>query len=192
MHYEPYALWGVPEYVSDKLVSVEDLCKPEILDKMVMMIQGIGLGAGITRFSMEMMKQYGLENAGYRFYRGTQEECIAVFEGAVKEKKWVVVPLWHPQFLHDIYKIRELKDPKGLLGGRDRAVLLANTEHLHALFSKEEIVVLDNIKMTNAIISHLDYQINRDDKTPYQAAKEWFDNTAECQQWFKQFQGESK
>ena len=164
---------GVPDYVTEELSSVEDLLKPEVEEKMIKVIQGIGPGAGITRFSLEMMKQYGLENAGYRFETGTQDACIAAFENAVKKKQWVVVPLWHPQFLHNTYKIRDLKDSKGLLGGKDKAVLLVRVKSLNTLFSEEEIKVLDNIKLSNAVVSHLDYLINRENKTAYQTAKEW-------------------
>ncbi len=35
LHYEPYALWGVPDYVPEALVSeVSDLTKPEVVAKM--------------------------------------------------------------------------------------------------------------------------------------------------------------
>lgn len=173
LHYEPYALWGVPEYVTDELNSIEDLLKPEVQERMVKVIQGINPGAGITRFSIKMMKEYGLNKAGYTFHFGTQEACFSAFEEAVKEKKWVVVPLWHPQFLHNSYKIRNLKDPKGLLGGKDRAVLLANAKNLEKLFTPQEIMVLDNIKLSNEIVSYLDNQINRENKSAYEAAKTW-------------------
>jgi len=68
---------------------------------MIPTIQGIGTGAGITRFSIKMMDEYKLNDAGYRFLTGTQAECVAAFENAVAEKRWVVVPLWRPQFLHN-------------------------------------------------------------------------------------------
>lgn len=57
--------WGVPDYVPADLVrSVEDLAKPEVAGRMERTIQGIGPGAGITVFSLQMMKAYGLEQAG--------------------------------------------------------------------------------------------------------------------------------
>ncbi|WP_084738062.1 glycine betaine ABC transporter substrate-binding protein [Cystobacter ferrugineus] len=47
-----------------------------------------------------------------------------MLEAAVAEKRWVVIPLWHPQFLHHRYTIRALAEPKGLLGGVDQATLV--------------------------------------------------------------------
>lgn len=173
LHYEPYALWGVPEYVpASAVASVEDLLKPEVRTKMTPLIQGIGPGAGITRFSIRMMDEYGLKAAGYVFRTGTQKECFDAFEGAVRDQRWAVVPLWHPQFLHNRYTIRELADPKGLLGGRDRAVLLARTDRL-SQFSPRELAALDAIVLSNAIVSRLDDFINTDGLDADAAFRRW-------------------
>lgn len=163
LHYEPYALWGVPDYVPSDLVNeVADLLKPEVLETMVRDIQGINPGAGISRFSTKMIDEYGLGDAGYRFHTGTEEDCFGTFERAVKSKAWVIVPLWKPQFLHHQYTIRELNDPKGLLGTIDRAVLLLR-EDRKPLFSKEQIDSLDSLRFSNEIIADLDFQVCRED-----------------------------
>ncbi|NMY84585.1 glycine/betaine ABC transporter [Pseudomonas sp. WS 5411] len=176
LHYTPYALWGVPDYVPVSQVdSVDDLRKPEILARMHTLIQGIGPGAGITRFSLRMMEDYGLAAAGYQFRTGTQEQCVAAFEALVEEGRWGVVPLWHPQFLHFRHRIRDLKDPKGLLGSVDRAVLLARVDRL-GRFSEAQLQVLDNIRLSNAIVAELDYALNRQGKSADQAAEGWLLN----------------
>ncbi|WP_232775027.1 MULTISPECIES: glycine betaine ABC transporter substrate-binding protein [unclassified Shewanella] len=174
LHYEPYALWGVPDYVPAELVSsIEDLLKPEVQQRMRPTIQGIGEGAGITRFSKNIMVQYGLTAAGYQFKTGTQADCVAAFESAAAVNDWVIVPLWHPQFLHHQYRIRELQDPRGLLGGKDKAVLLARKVELTRNFSPEQIKVLDNIVMSNQIVAELDYAVNRQGMTEDEAAANW-------------------
>lgn len=174
LHYEPYALWGVPEYVPEAdVASVEDLLKPQVRARMRKLIQGIGPGAGITRFSLKMMDEYGLAQAGYEFMTGTQELCIAAFHSAVAARQWAVVPLWWPQFLHHQYKIRELKDPKALLGGIDKATLLARTDRLAQLFSAEQIARLDRIRLSNQIVSELDYAANRGGLSYDEAAARW-------------------
>lgn len=173
LHYQPYALWGVPDYVpADVVGSVADLLKPEVRQRMTPLIQGIGPGAGITRFSLRMMDEYGLSAAGYRFQTGTQQQCFDAFEQAVAAQRWVVVPLWHPQFLHARYRIRELQDPKGLLGGTDRAVLLARSDRLSRL-TPAQLQVLDNIRLDNRIVATLDYAINREGQSEDQAAEAW-------------------
>jgi glycine betaine/proline transport system substrate-binding protein len=173
LHYEPYALWGVPDYVPETSVAeVADLLKPEVLEKMCRDIQGINPGAGISRFSQQMIIEYGLGEAGYQFHTGTEEDCFGAFERAVEEKAWVVVPLWQPQFLHHKYTIRELNDPKGLLGTVDRAVLLLR-EDRKSLFSEEQLSQLDALRFSNEIIAELDYKVCRENQPLDEVTRRW-------------------
>lgn len=173
LHYEPYALWGVPDYVPQEALSdVSDLIKPEVVAKMRKKIQGINPGAGITRFSIKMMKEYGLSDAGYEFFTGTEAECFDAFEDAVQSNGWVVVPLWRPQFLNYKYKIRELTDPKGLLGGVDKAVLLLR-EDRKAKFTDEQIERLDALRFNNPIIEELDWKVSKEGKPIDQVTQDW-------------------
>ncbi|MEL7037243.1 MAG: glycine betaine ABC transporter substrate-binding protein [Cyanobacteria bacterium J06592_8] len=173
LHYEPYALWGVPDYVPvEEISEVSDLLKPEIIQKMKSTIQGINPGAGISRFSIKMMDEYGLNEAGYIFLTGTEEDCFGTFEQAVENKNWIVVPLWKPQFLHYRYNIRELKDPKGLLGTVDRAVLLLR-QNRASLFTKEEHHTLDTLRFSNDIIAELDYQVCRCNESLDEVTQKW-------------------
>jgi glycine betaine/proline transport system substrate-binding protein len=127
--YEPYCLWGVPDYVPPSAVTgIGDLAKPDVLQRMERLIQGINPGAGISRFSTRVVQDYGLADHGYEFRTGTEQQCFGRFIDAVAERRWVVVPLWQPQWLHHRYRIRELSDPRGLLGGVDRATLLVRKD----------------------------------------------------------------
>lgn len=173
LHYEPYALWGVPNYVPKEAVSeVADLLKPEVAKRMKAQIQGINPGAGITRFSIQMMKEYGLSDSGYEFFTGSEGDCFDAFESAVANKEWVVVPLWKPQFLHYRYDIREIKEPKGLLEIVDRAVLLLRHDKKH-LFSEEQIQKLDSLRFSNDIIAELDYKVCREGKSQDAVTHAW-------------------
>lgn len=173
LHYEPYALWGVPDYVPAEAVSeVADLLKPDVIEKMKPHIQGINPGAGITRFSIKMMEEYGLNDAGYAFSPGTEEDCFSAFEQAVAKKEWMIVPLWKPQFLFYKYAIREIKEPKGLLGIVDRAVLLLR-EDKKALFTDAQIEKLDSLRFSNEIIAELDYRVCREGRPQDEVTLEW-------------------
>ncbi|WP_204378454.1 glycine betaine ABC transporter substrate-binding protein [Agaribacterium haliotis] len=173
LHYEPYALWGVPDYVPEKLVAeVADLLKPEVIEQMRPKIQGINPGAGITRFSIQMMDEYGLSKAGYEFFTGSERDCFSAFEDAVANKEWVIVPLWKPQFLHYRYVIRELREPKGLLGIVDRAVLLLRDDKKN-LFTDEQLNSLDSLRFSNNIIAELDYKVCRMGKPQDEVTHEW-------------------
>lgn len=171
--YQPYCIWGVPDYIPERdIASVEDLLKPDVLVKMDKRIQGINPGAGISRFSRTMMDEYALGKAGYHFQNGSEEECYGAFEQAVSEKRWMVIPLWHPQFLHHRYAIRALQEPKGLLGGQDEATLIAS-KSIVGNFEPQLLAELRALSPGNAAISELDYQICREHKTPREAVKMW-------------------
>lgn len=177
-HYQPYALWGVPDYIPDDVVAeVSDLLKPQVLEKMSKTIQGINAGAGISRFSAAIIEQYGLGEHGYSFLTGTEEDCFGAYEKAVAKNEWIVVPLWRPQFLHSKYTIRELKEPMGLLGGMDKAVLLLR-EDRQSLFSKTQIDVLNSLRFTNKIIEILDYQVCREGRNLDETTKKWMESNS--------------
>ncbi|WP_124096184.1 glycine betaine ABC transporter substrate-binding protein [Burkholderia gladioli] len=164
--YRPYALWGVPDYVPQEAVdTLADLARPEVAERMNKRIQGIGPGAGISRFSRDIVARYGLDKAGYAFENGTLEDCTDAFENAVKAGQWVVVPLWAPQYLHERYRIRELKDPDGLLGGVDDATLILRKDALHRL-PPDAVAALRELTLGNAQVSRLDHQLMRDAATP--------------------------
>lgn len=142
--YEPYCIWGVPDNVPDEVASVSDLLAEPALSRMDRLIQGINPGAGISRFSQAIVAHYGLDKAGYHFETGTEAQCFDRFEDAVSRGQWVVVPLWHPQYLHARHRIRELAEPAGLLGGTDQATLIVrrDAEERISPAALEELAVL--------------------------------------------------
>jgi glycine betaine/proline transport system substrate-binding protein len=171
--YQPYALWGVPDYVPEaELSQIAQLSEPQVIKHMNMRIQGIGPGAGISRFSREIIAQYGLTKAGYEFHNGTLIECTSAFERAYSQKQWCVVPLWHPQYLHHRYRIRELQEPLGLLRGVDEATLVVRKDAMH-LLSSSTLAQLKQLHLGNSTVAQLDYRISVDGITPSQAASEW-------------------
>ncbi|VEB41873.1 ABC-type proline/glycine betaine transport systems, periplasmic components [Chromobacterium violaceum] len=107
------------------VAEIADLKKPEVASRMIKRIQGINPGAGISRFSREIIARYRLDEAGYHFENGSLEDCAQAFEQAVARGDWVVAPLWQPQFLYWRHRIRALADPENLLRGRDEATLIA-------------------------------------------------------------------
>ncbi|AJY11256.1 glycine betaine ABC transporter substrate-binding protein [Burkholderia dolosa] len=164
--YRPYTLWGVPDYVPESAVrAIPDLKRPDVASRMVKRIQGINPGAGISRFSREVVAQYGLADAGYHFENGTLDDCVRAFEQAVNDRRWVVVPLWTPQYLHEQYTIRELDDPKGLLGGTDDATLVARKTSLHAI-PPAALSELRELSLGNRETSRLDYVLSRTGSMP--------------------------
>lgn len=154
--YEPYCIWGVPDYVPEEDVTeVADLVKPAVLERMERLIQGINPGAGISRFSAAIIEQYGLQAAGYEFRTGTEAECFGRFVEAHADGRWVVIPLWHPQWLHHRYQIRALVEPKGLLGGADQATLIIRKDAAERI-GESALAELARMHLGNARVSELD------------------------------------
>lgn len=174
--YTPYALWGVPAYIPEAEVSsIPDLTATDVSQRMRKTIQGIGPGAGISRFSLEILDRYDLVAHGYRFRNGTLEECISAFEDAVQRREWIVVPLWQPQFLFATYQIRELRDPMGLLRGKDEATLIIRKDRLERL-PDDALSELRGVSLGNKSATELDYLISRKNMTPLEAGRHFLNH----------------
>jgi glycine betaine/proline transport system substrate-binding protein len=80
------------------------------------------------------------------------------FIEAVAAGRRVVIPLWHPQWLHHRYRIRELRDPKGLPGGRDQATLIVRKEAEPRIGAAAlaELAELEGLHLGNTRVSELD------------------------------------
>lgn len=176
--YEPYCLWGVPDYVPEAMVaSVADLLKPDVAGRMDKTIDGINPGAGISRFSAAMIDAYGLRAAGYRFEPGSETSAFAKFEGAVAQQRWLVIPLWSPQYLHHDYRIRALAEPLGMLGGRDEATLVARKAILPHI-AGGALDALRRLHLGNRVVTDLEYAVRVEGLTAQQAARRWLDRRA--------------
>ncbi|MEU7136543.1 glycine betaine ABC transporter substrate-binding protein [Streptomyces sp. NPDC046261] len=121
-HYAPYCLWAVPPYVpAGSVRSIGDLARPEIARRFTRTVDGINPGAGISRFSVRAIEEYGLARHGYAFAPGTESRFVERVERGVREREWFVIPLWRPQYLNLRHGLRPLADPRGVLGGVDAA-----------------------------------------------------------------------
>jgi glycine betaine/proline transport system substrate-binding protein len=89
-------------------------------------IRGIGASSGLMVGAAKMREAYGLDAAGYEVIAGESKDWIANFKQAVAERRWLVMPLWQPQWINAAYKVRALDEPKGIYGKGDWAVLLGH------------------------------------------------------------------
>ncbi|WP_115952994.1 glycine betaine ABC transporter substrate-binding protein [Cupriavidus plantarum] len=170
--YRPFAFWGVPDYVPIESVrAIGDLAHATVVARMTKRLQGIGPGAGISRFSRVALERYGLAQHGYHFENGTLDDCVTAYEHAVAAGEWVVVPLWQPQYLHETHRIRPLEDPLGIMGTVDDATLVARKDRLGKLPSAA-VEALRKLRPGNATISKLDYLVSRQHRDPIDAARE--------------------
>ncbi|HEX9181160.1 MAG TPA: glycine betaine ABC transporter substrate-binding protein [Burkholderiales bacterium] len=178
--------WAVPAYVPpDAVRSAADLAKPEVSAKVDKTIRSIGAGAGITINSKKAVTEYGLDAAGYGVVAGTPKEWVDNFAAAHAAQRWLVMPLWRPQYLNKAYALRMLADPKGALGPADRAVLLGNKAARDRL-PKRTLEVLARIRIPVDDVTAMDYVVNVEKKSPADAAKAWMGaNAAMVDGWFR-------
>ncbi|MDJ0570919.1 MAG: glycine betaine ABC transporter substrate-binding protein [Pleurocapsa sp. MO_192.B19] len=175
--------WGIPNYLPDDIQSIADLTRPEVGAQMNQVIQGIGPGAGITRLSQEIMSRYNLEDAGYSFRTGTEQEWVGAFEQEVEEDNGVIIPLWQPQYLNQAYEIRRLDDPLGVFPSPDRCSLVV-TQNFRDRFPSNTLETLNRIALGVDAVTEMDYLTNVEGLSPREAASRWMEqNQALVQSW---------
>lgn len=104
---------AVPAYV-DGIDSLEDLAAKA--DTFGGEIIGIEPGAGLTKATQEqVIPGYGLDSA-MKLKTSSTPAMLAALNGAIAEKKPIVVTLWHPHWAYAKYELKDLADPKGTLG----------------------------------------------------------------------------
>ena len=164
--------WTVPEYVPATLVSsIEDLLKPEVRSRMPATIVSLPESTGLTMLGREVLKQYGLEATGYQLQAAPPGTWMANFKSAYDTGAWVVFPLWQPQWMNAVYKLRVLEDPRQIFGV-DSAYLIANHQ-LKSKLSSHALSHLSNIRLSIAAITEMDRSMNIDKVSPRQAAERW-------------------
>ncbi|MEE3998794.1 glycine betaine ABC transporter substrate-binding protein [Tenacibaculum sp. FZY0031] len=176
--YTPFCIWGVPDYLPKEIEKISDITNPAIAKKFNKTIQGINEGAGISRFSRNIIKSYGLDSLGFKFKTGTISDCTNTFIDGYKKKEWLIIPLWKPQYLFHTYTIRPLKESKGLLGGKDKATILINKNAVNKLTPKA-LEYIKNVTFGNQLVTKLDYEYQVNGNTLQNIAKTFSENKFE-------------
>jgi len=164
--------WVVPGYVpKSELATVEDLKKPEVKVKLDTNIVSLPESTGLTTNGRKVLTAYGLNHAGYSMEAAPPSKWISTFKSAVAEKKWVVFPLWQPQWINAVYDVRILEEPKGIYG-EDNAYLIAHTS-LKSKLSARALKHLANIKLSVAAVTEMDRLVNVEKMAPREASERW-------------------
>lgn len=165
--------WAVPDYVPAASVrSIEDLKKPDVAARMDKEIRGIGATSGLMVGASKIREAYGLGAVGYAVIPGDAKDWIANFRQAVGERRWMVMPLWQPQWINAAYNVRALEEPKGIYGKGDTAVLLGH-ETAKSKLTPHTLERLANLNLSVEAVTQMDLWVNVDSLTPRDAAKKW-------------------
>ncbi|WP_439668869.1 ABC-type glycine betaine transport system substrate-binding domain-containing protein [Cupriavidus necator] len=176
--------WAVPAHVPASVVrSVDDLKKPDVIARMDKEIVGVGPGSGLMVGSAEIMQRYGLESAGYQLKLGKPDEWAKRLANASASGKWMVMPLWQPQYLNALYPVRVLDEPAGIFG-TDRAVVVVRKAVWESWPARTRTVV-SRIQLGIPVVTDLERQIVVDRKPPAAVARDWMKANPEIvRAWF--------
>jgi glycine betaine/proline transport system substrate-binding protein len=164
--------WAVPAYVpAEEVSSIEDLLKPAVRSRMPMTIITLPESTGLTVLSQKVMESYALNTAGYQLVATSPKEWLGNFKAQYADKKWLVFPLWQPQWINSVYELRVLQEPKNIFG-EDSAYLIANNR-LKSKISRKAIQHLSNIQLSVADITEMDKMMNVQQLTAREAAERW-------------------
>jgi glycine betaine/proline transport system substrate-binding protein len=164
--------WTVPAYVpAAQVSSVGDLARPEVKAQMPDTIVSLPESTGLTTVGREVLKAYGLDAAGYRLEAAPPAEWIGAFKQAYEARRWIVFPLWQPQWINAVYDLRILEEPKGIYG-KDSAFLIAH-EGLKSKLSDRALKHLSNIRLSVAAITEMDRLMNVEKLSAREAAERW-------------------
>jgi glycine betaine/proline transport system substrate-binding protein len=165
--------WAVPSFVPESEVSsIEDLTKPSVSARMIKTIRGLSLDASITTESMEAIEAYRLKSAGYQVIPGEFGPWKEALNSAIKNKAWIVEPLWEPYYFNRIYSLRPLKDPKNVFKGSNRVILAAHNGVREKL-PKQTLDALRRMRVRLEDITDMDVDINLNSVTAEVAARNW-------------------
>ena len=163
--------WSVPDYVPVSEVStVADLLKPDVAQKMQKVIRGTRPDSGLMMGSQKIFEAYGLAASGYELAPGKPADWISYFNDNIAAQRWFVMPLWQPQYLNRVHKMRVLQEPKKIFGGPDTAWLVAHKD-LKEKIGKLAWGVLERISFSIKQVTELDYAVNVRGVSPRDAAR---------------------
>ena len=173
--------WAVPGYVPVEVVSaLPDLTRPEVTARMAtLVVQGTTPGAGLTMRSQQLVRDYGLDEVGWRHVIGDLQAIIRTVDERIAAGDWFVTPLWQPQYLNEVHDLRPLDDPRGVFPPPDRASLVAHGDAF-ARLPEPTRAVLARIRFTVADVNAMDCAVNLDGLDPLAAARDWMEHHADA------------
>jgi glycine betaine/proline transport system substrate-binding protein len=167
--------WMVPTYVpASEVGSVADLTKPAVRARMIRTIQGTGRDSGNMMLSAEVMKGYGLEEAGYELVPGNLAQFHGAYDRAIADKAWFVMPLWRPHYINQVGTMRALEEPRGLLGPASNGTLVASRAWVQRAPART-VAVLRRLRLGLDAVAEMDYAVNVEKQDPRAAARRWME-----------------
>jgi glycine betaine/proline transport system substrate-binding protein len=159
-----------PQYLD--IDSIADL--PENADLLDRQIVGIDAGAGIMRRTEKAISQYGLD---YKLLSSSGPAMAISLKSAIAQREPIVVTGWKPHWMFARWKLKFLKDPKGVYG---------QSENLHTITRldlpqdmPELTTFLKKFKLDDKTLGGLMAAINDFAGPPEEASRRWMKENME-------------
>lgn len=141
------SFFAVPRYVPSSMVNtVDDLTKPEIIEKMNKQIILDDQDKILTQQAKETIAAHNLENAGYELTAISSSEWDAKLEKQLGDKSWFFTPMTKLHRLNLTKKFRAIKGTSNTFKQKDTAWLVGNKKtqkkiatHIFEIISKMEL-----------------------------------------------------
>lgn len=154
----------VPDYVTiDSIDQLKDNAG-KFQDRIV----GIDPGAGEMSLTQQVIKDYGLP---LKLINGSGATMAGALKDAIDNQQWIVVTGWTPHWMWARWKLKYLKDPKGIYGTSENIDTLVR-KGLKAE-SPLAYTVLDGFNWTPAQMQVVLADNRKPGAEPYDVAKQW-------------------
>ncbi len=176
----------IPKYMADEgVITISDLAKPEVAEKLDYKITGIDAGAGMMiKCEEEIMPAYGLDEAGIELIASSGPAMLAAMDAAMKKHEYIVGMGWQPHSMFGRYDLVILEQDKDVIYAPDDIYILGRPDVETDL--PEVTAFMKNVFFTNDTIGPLMVYIADSDLNTLDAAREWKNaNTEVWQDWVK-------
>ncbi|MCY0892749.1 MAG: glycine betaine ABC transporter substrate-binding protein [Acidibacillus sp.] len=166
----------VPQYVTINSISQINQHVSQFDHRIV----GIDPGAGEMGITKKVIKRYGLH---IKLDSGSQASMLTALGRAIYKHQWIVVTGWSPHWMFAKWKLKFLKDPKGVFGPNEQLYTEANL--VWAKNNPTLVHWFNQFKLTPQQLGTLEEDINAA-SSPSAGAATWIhDNQSVVQAWFK-------
>ncbi|MDD4802469.1 MAG: glycine betaine ABC transporter substrate-binding protein [Syntrophomonas sp.] len=165
----------VPDYVTiNSIAELKD--NKEMFDGKII---GIDPGAGLMKLTEQAIKDYDL---GFELVEGSDATMIAALKGAIDKKEPVVVTGWSPHWKYASWSLKNLEDPKKVLGEAETINTLVRNGLKKDM--PEVYELFDNFQWTLEDISSAMLMSNAEGVDSKTAASKWVaENEAMVNSW---------
>ena len=167
------SFFAVPRYVPSSMVNtVDDLTKPEIIEKMNKQIVLDDQDKILTQQAKETIAAHNLENAGYELTAISSSEWDAKLEKQLGDKIWFFTPMTKLHRLNLTKKFRAIKGTSNTLKQKDTAWLVGNKKTQKKI-ATHIFEIISKMELSTKWVAEIDQMAFENDWPHYVAARVW-------------------